>query len=304
METVSAILEQLGKAGNIVALFASTLGVFVFIENMSSSQARADFTNYLKSTDFAGSVVRLPQDTRALFERVFGARHFSLRCVITSVLFSAVTTTGMFAIFFLIDPKAFLSLADLVWEYDPQLLVAVGAWIIWSLVPDYFNLLKTRAILGLATARQINRASILIAIVFADFVVGYAIFSLTFGPILLPFLRDNPLWLEMLFFWPPPFFITFLFPPIITFSSVTAPLFWAGMVPSIWLWLYVAATLIVRLAIRSAPLLRFLTYLLDIDQHPIRSVGIVAATLVSGGYAILLAVSKAAQFVSHRFEIA
>jgi hypothetical protein len=60
----------------------------------------------------------------------------------------------------------------------------------------------------------------------------------------------------------------------------------------------------VRLAIRSTPLLRFLTYLLDIDQHPIRSVGIVAATLVSGAYAILLAVSKAAQFVSHRFEIA
>jgi hypothetical protein len=40
METVSAILEQLGKAGNIAALFASTLGVFVFLENMSSSQAR------------------------------------------------------------------------------------------------------------------------------------------------------------------------------------------------------------------------------------------------------------------------
>jgi hypothetical protein len=51
------------------------------------------------------------------------------------------------------------------------------------------------------------------------------------------------------------------------------------MVPSIWLWLYVAATLIARLAIRSAPLLRFLMYLFDIDQHPIRSVGIVAAML-------------------------
>jgi hypothetical protein len=151
--------------------------------------------------------------------------------------------------------------------------------VIWSLVPDYLNLFKTRAILSIIAARQINRASILVVIVFADFVVGYAIFSLTFGPIILPFLGENPLWVEILFLWPPPFFISFLWPPVITFSGGTAPLFWAGMVPSIWLWLYVAATLIARLAIRSAPLLRFLMYLFDIDQHPIRSVGIVAAML-------------------------
>jgi hypothetical protein len=44
METLTAILQQFGKAGNVAALFASTLGLFVFIENMSSKQARADFT--------------------------------------------------------------------------------------------------------------------------------------------------------------------------------------------------------------------------------------------------------------------
>jgi hypothetical protein len=82
METLTAILQQFGKAGNVAALFASTLGLFVFIENMSSKQARADFTKLSQiDTDFAASVVRLPEDTRALFERVFGARHFSLRCL-------------------------------------------------------------------------------------------------------------------------------------------------------------------------------------------------------------------------------
>jgi hypothetical protein len=74
--------------------------------------------------------------------------------------------------------------------------------VIWSLVPDYLNLFKTRAILSIIAARQINRASILVVIVFADFVVGYAIFSLTFGPIILPFLGENPLWVEILFLWP------------------------------------------------------------------------------------------------------
>jgi hypothetical protein len=106
METLTAILQQFGKAGNVAALFASTLGLFVFIENMSSKQARADFTKLSQiDTDFAASVVRLPEDTRALFERVFGARHFSLRCVITSVLVSAATMTSMFGLFFLNDSK-------------------------------------------------------------------------------------------------------------------------------------------------------------------------------------------------------
>jgi hypothetical protein len=54
----------------------------------------------------------------------------------------------------------------------------------------------------------------------------------------------------------------------------------------------------VRLALRSSSWLRFLLYLFDIDKHPIRSVGIVAAMLVSGAYAVVLAISKFAQVVS------
>jgi hypothetical protein len=98
METLSTILQQFGKAGNLAALFSSVLGVFVFIENMSSPQARADFTKYLKSTDYPGSVVHLPEDTRGLFERVFGSRHFSLRCVVASILFSITAVVGLFAL--------------------------------------------------------------------------------------------------------------------------------------------------------------------------------------------------------------
>jgi hypothetical protein len=60
----------------------------------------------------------------------------------------------------------------------------------------------------------------------------------------------------------------------------------------------VAATLTVRLAVRAAPLFRFSMYLFDIDQHPIRSVGIVAASLVSGVYVIFLVISKFAQVLS------
>jgi hypothetical protein len=92
------------------------------------------------------------------------------------------------------------------------------------------------------------------------------------------------------------YFLAPLFQPP---SYEFAMLFLPGMLPSVWLWLYAAATLIVRLAARSRPLLRFLIYMLDIDKHPIRSVGIVAAMLLSAGYAVVVAISKFAQAISH-----
>ena len=181
METLSTILQQFGKAGNIAALFSSTFGLFAFIDNMSSTQARADFSKYLKSTDFTGSAVHLPDDTRSLFERVFGARHFSLQCVIASVLFSIISLIFLFGLAILNNFETYLSL-DRGFRQNPVLLSMTGAWVIWSLVPDYFNLLKTRKILGIITARQIRRTSVLVVILFADFVVGYVFLALRFSP--------------------------------------------------------------------------------------------------------------------------
>jgi hypothetical protein len=309
METLSAILQLFGKAGNIAALFASTCGLFAFIDNMSSTQARADFTKYLKSTDLAGSVVRLPGDTRALFERVFGPRHFSPRCLLASVLFSVASAAGMFVFAFLNNPKGAIHLAQLWWWEEPRFLVPIGVWVIWSVVPDYFNLLKTRIVLGIITARRINRSSVLIVILFADFLVGYVIFSFTYWPI-FSFGMDvyehglGSVLRMMPHIWP--IYLTVSMWPRGIFSLLSplpsGILFWPGMVPSIWLWLYVGATLLVRLTVRTAPVFRFSMYLFDIDQHPIRSIGIVAAALASGAYAIVLAIAKFAQAVIHTLE--
>jgi hypothetical protein len=309
MDTLSPILQQFGKAGSIAALFSSTLGLFVFIENMSSTQARADFTKYLRSTDVTRSVIHLPEDTRALFRRLFGVRHFSLRCLIASVLFSIAVLVGLFVIAALHYLKTYFSLARDLWE-KPAELWMFGVWVTWSVVPDYFNLLKTRKVLDILTARRIKRTSISIAILFADFVLGYVVFALTFFPVLVVggligiaaaqtglagALESIPSIVNDVLANPSTYIALDTLNPFSTetpLSGELSPFFWASMVPSIWLWLYVAATLIVR----SAPAFRFSMYLFDIDQHPIRSVGIVAATLVSGAYAMFLMISKFAQF--------
>jgi hypothetical protein len=296
MGWLSSILHQFGPTGNIIALFGSTLGLFIFIENMSSKQARDDFTKYLKSTDIATTVVRLPKDTRVLFERVFGPRHFSLRCVIASVLFSIVATVGVYGFVVLNDPSL-LGIGG-----EPRFLASISAWVFWSFVPDYFNLLKTRVALRIITTRQI-RASVLIVILFADLLIGYAIFRLTFWPVFMFAMDVEEHGLASVlrvYSYSPMRMLTLhlSWKSLFSFSSLDAVFFLPGMVPSIWLWFYVAATLTVRLAVRAAPLFRFSMYLFDIDQHPIRSVGIVAASLVSGVYVIFLVISKFAQVLS------
>ena len=300
METLSTILEQFGKPLSLITLCSSTFGLFVFIENMSAPQARTDFARYLKSTDFAKTGMHLPTDTHALFERVFGARHFSWRCVITSIVFSVVAFAIIVGLNVLHNPET-LSWARALWETYRGIFNMYVAYAIWSIVPDYLNLLKTRKVLGLITTRQIYRPSVLVLILFVDFFVGYAIFYFSLVP--MGFLLLH-LWFYLLgeggVTWHH-VVSNFVFTPHPIFSGLQWPeeiFFWPGMVPSIWLWLYVAATLIVRLTARAAPVFRFSIYFLDIDQHPIRSVGIIAAALAGCVYIILLAIWKFAELLS------
>src|SRR5262249_8309889 len=56
-------------------------------------------------------------------------------------------------------------------------------------------------------------------------------------------------------------------------------LFWAGFVPSIWMWLEVAALFVTRALLRSEKLVNWLRWALDVEKSPFRSIGAVAATL-------------------------
>ena len=167
------------------------------------------------------------------------------------------------------------------------------AYAVWAIVPDYFNLFKTRKVLDLITAHRISRPSLLVVMLIADFLFGYAIFIITCLPMglvadhLVLFLLGQVSWHHLV--------SNFGFSPLpwsAGFERPFAVLFWPGMVPSIWLWLYVGATLIVRLAARSAPLLRFSSYVLDLDQHPIRFVGYVAAALPGIAYIIVFVILR------------
>jgi hypothetical protein len=56
----------------------------------------------------------------------------------------------------------------------------------------------------------------------------------------------------------------------IWFNEFTGALFYAGMLPSLWLWLYVISVMLTRGIRRAQP---------NIDDAPFRSIGVIAAAL-------------------------
>jgi uncharacterized membrane protein YeiH len=64
--------------------------------------------------------------------------------------------------------------------------------------------------------------------------------------------------------------------------------FWAGLAPSIWIWLYVIALFVARALIRSERHVNWLRWSLDVGKNPFRTIGAVAAALSFLGLAAII----------------
>ena len=240
-----------------------------------SLQARHDLSVYLRSKDLVGGVTRLPEGALELFRRVFGSRYFSIRCAARSSIFSIAATTALIFSSILERPSVH-GLSDRAVD------IALLFWALWALIPDYLNLLKTRQMLEFLVARQIRGTFTLLSITFVDLVIGFLVFTL--GIFLISMVIREPLSERLAD-------VLDALRDVPRFTYPAANVFWAGMMPSLWLWVYVLAAQITKLISRTTSLFHFLTYFLDIDAHPMRSVGVVAAILLSGFYATYLAAS-------------
>ena len=86
-----------------------------------------------------------------------------------------------------------------------------------------------------------------------------------------------------------PIWKSFNFTPMF-FEIPSANFFWAGMIPSVWLWLNLAFITLTTLMTKNSRTFEVLFYMLDVEEHPVRSIGFVAACIVTGIYGIGLGV--------------
>jgi len=136
--------------GSFVA--GSVLGVFELGERFASQRAKDDLSKWLLTFDVQKAKA-LPNGTQELFERIFGERHFSLKCFVRSAAFSLGAIIVITIIFLLVDPTRGLRLVNdaISKSFFTWFFVL---WFPWSIIIDYVSLFKTRVILRILTSLQ------------------------------------------------------------------------------------------------------------------------------------------------------
>jgi hypothetical protein len=280
--SLPADIIQLVGPGSVPFVVAGFVyGVFELGERLASQRAKDALSRWLVSFDVQKAKA-LPDGTLGVFEKIFGERHFSLRCFVRSAAFSLGAMVFLGIILLLIYPQEFVSdaTADRTWE-------ALAIWLLWSILIDYISLFKTRVILRML--RLVNRGAggVAIAILIIDYLLYFTLFIS--GALILNIVMDMKFLDELVekFFengilsLVKYVYLEHNYKPIPMMSPhpFADIIFWAGFAPSLWMWLYVFALFVTRLLLRSERIVSMLRWFLDIEKNPFRSIGAVAAAL-------------------------
>lgn len=151
------------------------------------------------------------------------------------------------------------------------------------MIPDYLALLKIRIMLLVMKYTNPRNTSLIVTVII-DFVVGVWAFLTSYAALLTVFsivLAGDKLSISSVITGLGLFFTIELSSDVSTgylFVAVpVANMFWASMLPAMWLWAYIMSSLLTRMLTASKPALRRAINFLDVTNHPVRCVGLLAA---------------------------
>jgi len=149
----SDIIQLFGTGSVPVVVAGSVLGVFELGERFASQRAKDALSKWLLSFDVQKAKA-LPDGTQELFERIFGERHFSLKCFFRSAVFSLSAMAVISILVVLIYPKEAFQIWDYLSGWYEYHALGLILWLPWSVIVDYISLFKTRLILTISHANQ------------------------------------------------------------------------------------------------------------------------------------------------------
>jgi hypothetical protein len=289
---LSEFVSFFGPAGAPAVAAAATYGLFSATDGLASIQAKQAIAARLRTLDFT-SFPNLSNFVLHMFERIFGPLQFSVRCIFACLAVSSGSILLVGLVWVLLDYDRagdwWFSLND---PQDPNISAAIRReylkWLLASILIDYVLLFKTRLFLKYLTSSRrrlsLSGARFIPLLPIVDVFVGLFLFQLI-GNIALA--SEFGVSATGRIF--PAFDLSFFDP--IKFDSLPSVLFYTGMVPSIWVWLFLLAALLTGAMTRSSSLVNGLRWFLDIDKAPIKSIGLIAMVVV------FLAVSVAAGLI-------
>jgi hypothetical protein len=123
MSIFQDVSAYIGAGSVPVIVGGFVYGVFEFGEKLASPQAKEALTQWLQTADVQ-KVARLPPYTMEMFQRIFGERHFSFKCLWRSAAFSIGSMIIVFIIIQLATGAKFLTFLDALEEY--QLIISIS----------------------------------------------------------------------------------------------------------------------------------------------------------------------------------
>jgi hypothetical protein len=176
-----------------IVIFLTIYGIFKFIDGSVSPEVKQFLSEFLKANSYERYLGVLPFIMENAFVKIFSAKHFSRRCIISSLLFSwwAILATLLFSLLYNCYKFVNLASKDLVnanimaqkahdqagvglWEKTPTYkiwILYICAWLFWGLIPDYLALLKIRIMLLVMKYTDTRNTSLVVPIII-DFMVG------------------------------------------------------------------------------------------------------------------------------------
>jgi hypothetical protein len=272
---IDSLLGIVGVAGGAAG---AVLGTFWKYEDVASPEAKVRVTHWLRYTGPMASRPGWADHLVVAFNKIFGERHFSLKCILRSCLASIVAVCIMFVAWKLLRKDEFVSFAAnrVRGEGVLALVFIILAGFIINLLPDYISYMKARKILE-KIAKAKSAINVLIFAVLDTVVSVLIFFSFAF---LLDWLSGGA-WR-----WNIPTLADDLVKIFTLHASAEGDpsigiFLYAALFVSAWSWLYAVSALLTRLMVRLFPkLLTSAVWFFDVDGHPIRSLGCIAGGIV------------------------
>jgi|ERR1043166_2457550 hypothetical protein len=264
----------IGVTGGAGIAFTAVYGTFSRFEKIQSRKNRLYVSRWLLG-------LQVPKEGSEeffidLFYKLFGPRHWSIRCAITSFMLSAslilIAALGAYLHYWsallIVD-----STSD--WSLQGQRL---SSWIVAACLIDYLSLWKTRLILTRASALRSTLASL--GFVAADFVITSALFCVVpFVMMCLLISTTMGFGVVLSALWNDWWNIATNYQYQMTVTALHSSFYLIALATSAWLWAYVIASQLVRLLAYIPPFIQFLSKIADVNEHPVRVLGFVAGVL-------------------------
>ncbi len=282
-----------GVGGGAIAgaIYASA----VSIEKEARPEARNDVARFLRGFGVGSNVQLIARHISGWFEVLFGSRHFTLKCALRSLALTAAFCSA--SVFFV-----WIRQGDILtglWNerlgptrsgINPvfrELFVFALAMLVFSAVPDFLALWKSRAIL-----KYVSRSRGIITVLWfllLDLLSTFMIIYLWLVLASIPVQGISGFSIEKLILTFPAFTQQLIQTYAIPFSHkritdfiefIPAILFTSTILTTLWTFAILFSALLIRATVPLHYPIRMLGWLYGVEEHPIKIVGTVAAGLI------------------------